>query len=464
MGKTLVAFLVMEGMAGKGRIAFLAPTKPLVRQHHRSFLQMTDFAEGETALITGEIAPKKREALWQRRVCFSTPQTLQNDLKKGRASQAFALCIVDEAHRSVGNYAYTYVAKECAKAGALILGLTASPGGSKARIEEIVSALGVKNIEIRTAQDADVAPYVQRLDVSYEYVPLGKSHSEARALLEEMLADYSESLSAFGMRVPLRSKRALVELRQKIMRMGQKSRYTALSFYATVFNLAHMLELIETQGSPAFLSYVEKLKTRPDTKARRRIMADRRFIRAVDACLSAEAHPKMEKLAEVAGRSGEKLLVFAQYRDSVQAIVAHLRSKGISAERFVGKKEGVTADEQRETIDRFAKGEFRAMVATSIGEEGLDIPAVDTVVFFEPIPSEIRSIQRRGRAGRLQAGKVVVIVAQGTRDEGHLRSSRKKEERMKRIVGGMKRKFAREAAAQQESKQGEKGQSTLSDF
>jgi Fanconi anemia group M protein len=104
------------------------------------------------------------------------------------------------------------------------------------------------------------------------------------------------------------------------------------------------------------------------------------------------------------------------------------------------------------------------MVATSIGEEGLDIPAVDTVVFFEPIPSEIRSIQRRGRAGRLQAGKVVVIVAQGTRDEGHLRSSRKKEERMKKIVGGMKRRLSRDAAVQQGSKKEKKGQSTLSDF
>jgi ERCC4-related helicase len=82
------------------------------------------------------------------------------------------------------------------------------------------------------------------------------------------------------------------------------------------------------------------------------------------------------------------------------------------------------------------------MAATSIGEEGLDIPSVDTVVFFEPIPSEIRSIQRRGRAGRLRAGKVVVLIAEGTRDEGHLHSSRKKEENMKKIVGRMKRQFA----------------------
>ena len=47
-----------------------------------------------------------------------------------------------------------------------------------------------------------------------------------------------------------------------------------------------------------------------------------------------------------------------------------------------------------------------SLVATSIAEEGLDIPEVDLVVFYEPIPSEIRYIQRRGRTGRKTAGNV----------------------------------------------------------
>jgi len=445
LGKTLVAFLVMEGMLQKGRVVFLAPTKPLVRQHHRTFLEMTNFPEEGTALITGEIAPKKREEMWRRKACFSTPQTLQNDLKKGRADVGISLCVVDEAHRAVGSYAYTYVATECAKTGALMLGLTASPGGNKARIEEIVEVLGIKNIEIRTAEDADVLPYMMPLDVTYVRVPLGKSFTAARLLLEEMLHELADRLSAFGMHVPFRSKRALVELRGRILRMNEKSRYTALSFYASVFNLSHMLELIETQGPAPFLSYVKKMEAREDTKARHRIFADRRFAEAVRICEAAEAHPKLEKLSELLSApsvKNEKTLVFAQYRDTVKSIVDYLRAKGFTAERFVGKKEGVTADEQKRTIERFARGEFSVMAATSIGEEGLDIPSVDTVVFFEPIPSEIRSIQRRGRAGRLRAGKVVVLVAEGTRDEGHLHSSRKKEENMKKIVGRMKRQFA----------------------
>ena len=70
LGKTLVAFLVMGGRLQGGRVVFLAPTKPLVRQHHKTFLEMSNFPSGDTALITGEIPPKKREEMWGQKVCF----------------------------------------------------------------------------------------------------------------------------------------------------------------------------------------------------------------------------------------------------------------------------------------------------------------------------------------------------------------------------------------------------------
>ncbi|MCX8174884.1 MAG: helicase-related protein [Candidatus Micrarchaeota archaeon] len=460
LGKTLIAFLVMQQCAKRGRIFFLAPTKPLVRQHQQTFLSQTDFPAEKTALITGEISPKKRVELWQRQVCFSTPQTLQNDILAGRTDASSSLCIIDEAHRAVGKYAYTFVAQRCFQAGALIVGLTASPGGNRQRIQQIVDALGIQNIEIRTAEDSDVAPYIKPLEISYVRVPLGQRFLEVRRQLSLMLSDNVRWLSSLGFHAPTKSKKGLVELRAKILRASERIKYPALSYYTTIFNLVHMLELIETQGLATFLSYVEKLRARKDTKAKRRIFNDERFKIALELCESAAEHPKLEKLLEVlAQRRGQKLLVFSQYRKQVETIVEALRKNGWKAERFLGKKEGVTAEEQRHTIDRFKNGEFDVMVATSIGEEGLDIPSVDTVVFFEPIPSEIRSIQRRGRAGRLKAGSVVILITAGTRDEASFYSSRKKEENMRRIVGRMKQQFSGTAAAKPDSKASQAGES-----
>ncbi|HIH19121.1 TPA: DEAD/DEAH box helicase family protein [Candidatus Micrarchaeota archaeon] len=369
IGKTLIAFLVIAEQAEKGRVFFLAPTKPLVQQHHRTFLQSMEFPESDTALISGEVQPKKRKELWEKRVCFSTPQSLQNDLKAGRAAADCSLCVIDEAHRSVGNYAYTFVAGQCVKAGGKILGLTASPGGSRKRIEEIVAALGIENIEIRTAEDEDVKRYVQPLEIEYVRVALGKEFSDVRKLLQSMLDDYSKRLENYNVSVPLRSKKGLVELRMRIMRFSERIRYPMLSLYATVFNLVHMLELIETQGLATFLAYVEKMKARPDTKARQRIMRDRRFEEVLKLCEKASEHPKLAELVRILKErkgKGEKVLVFAQYRDQVKAMVNALRNEGFSAERFVGKKEGVTSDEQKKTIASFAAGEFDVMCATSV--------------------------------------------------------------------------------------------------
>lgn len=76
-------------------------------------------------------------------------------------------------------------------------------------------------------------------------------------------------------------------------------------------------------------------------------------------------------------------------------------------------------------------GEYDVLLSTSVAEEGIDIPAVDLVVLYEPVPSEVRMIQRRGRTGRKRTGRVKVLITNGTRDEAYYWSSIRKEDRMK---------------------------------
>jgi Fanconi anemia group M protein len=152
-------------------------------------------------------------------------------------------------------------------------------------------------------------------------------------------------------------------------------------------------------------------------------------------------HPKLAKTGWVVReqfmrKPDSKVIVFAHYRETADRVTQELtRIPGIRAMRFVGQASrgediGLTQKEQVAILEQFRAGEVNVIVATSIGEEGLDIPQVDLVVFYEPVPSEIRTIQRRGRTGRSAAGRVVMLVTKDTRDEAYFYSARRKERKM----------------------------------
>jgi len=69
----------------------------------------------------------------------------------------------------------------------------------------------------------------------------------------------------------------------------------------------------------------------------------------------------------------------------------------------------------------------------------LDIPEVNLVVFYEPIPSAIRRIQRAGRTARLMKGKLIILMTKDTLDEIFHYASRAKEKRMYNSIESIKR-------------------------
>jgi Fanconi anemia group M protein len=126
----------------------------------------------------------------------------------------------------------------------------------------------------------------------------------------------------------------------------------------------------------------------------------------------------------------------------VQLLVDYFAKNGIVAERFVGQatkdaEKGLSQKKQIAALTRFREGEFKVLIATSVGEEGLDVPATDMVIFYEAVPSEIRSIQRKGRTGRSGAGRVVVLVTKGTADEVYRHVSTAKEKMMQKSLKTM---------------------------
>ena len=460
LGKTAVALLVAASRLHNegGRVMMLAPTKPLVEQHYRFFKKylLPGEDEGACVVFTGESPPdERRKEFSGATVIFATPQVIKNDLLSGAYTlEDVSLLIVDECHRAVGNYAYVFIAgryRETARSP-LILAMTASPGGREEKVQEVCRNLGIEIIETRSEHDSDVAPYIHEREIEVIEVPLPVPLRAAVDDLNDLLELRLTRLRELGFTVPRRQQISMKNLHflnaqiQERIHERDSAGYAAASVYAEVMKLRHAVSLAESQGSRVLAGYIHRLfsegSTGGGTKAAGRLARDPVFIRLLERCMSwtEELHPKMEIMAGVTRKQlsefpESRIIIFASFRDMVQQIVDELNKQGIPAERFVGQatkdtERGLSQKKQIEALDRFRAGQFRVLVATSVGEEGLDVPSTDMVIFYEAVPSEIRSIQRKGRTGRSGSGRVVVLVTKGTSDETFRFVSQSREKAM----------------------------------
>jgi Fanconi anemia group M protein len=91
-----------------------------------------------------------------------------------------------------------------------------------------------------------------------------------------------------------------------------------------------------------------------------------------------------------------------------------------------------------EIIRKFEEGTINVLISTSVSEEGISIKGVDTAVFYETVSSAIRMIQRKGRVGRFDVGKIYLLIAEDTNDEGYFWLSKRREKAMRKIVSKIK--------------------------
>ncbi len=389
--------------------------------------------------------------------------TVQNDIENGRISLSeFSLLVTDEAHHSVGGYSYPFVAKyylEHSKHPRL-LGLTASPGGTKEKIREICANLGIEAVEIRAEHDADVAPYVMEKDISWEYVELPESFLKIRSLIDSLYKKRIESLMKLRLvRYSRASKKELLRVQAGLMsqlKQGDKRAFMGISLVSQAIKLDHALGLLESQGLQSLESYWAKL--RASRNRGDKAIAGSNEIKAAmlltNQLLEAgSTHPKMGKLCsivhqELAKSPGSRIIVFASFRDTVKEVAGALSGvEGAMPVMLVGQKrtsrirgqcEGLSQKEQTDVISRYESGEYNCLVCTSIGEEGLSLESADLAIFYEPVPSEIRTVQRRGRVGRIRTGRIIILITKDTRDEAYMWAAMHKEREMHRTLGRMR--------------------------
>jgi len=454
-GKTAVEWMAMANCLHneKGKVLLIAPTTGLVEQQQRMARAMINIDENQIITYTGDNTPANRPELWATgKIIIATPQVIRNDVQNGLIDLSdLGLLIFDEAHHATGNHAYSQVGQLMFNANpkCSVIGATASPGSTEFGIKQVAKNLNIKTYSVSKKENSLLQPYKVNMKITPHYLDLGDELNKIILPLEIHQNEEAEQLRKMGFLAPtghLSSK--LIEDAQRKASIAIQRRdtrgYNAARKISNLRRVHILLDLLRTQGLKSAQAFVDRAEE--DGRSGQRgtnsfialpcIHNFRNVSKQFD-----ELHPKPQYAAELLSQQlkdspESKVLIFTEYRDTVDLLTKRLNSiEGIVADRFIGQsgtgsRKGMNQKQQLAQLQRFREGDINVLIATSVGEEGLDVPAADLVILYEPVPSAIRTIQRRGRTARQRDGEVHILIASDTRDVFVYMASKSREKKM----------------------------------
>ncbi|KAJ6627172.1 hypothetical protein B0H10DRAFT_1780302 [Mycena sp. CBHHK59/15] len=476
LGKTFVAGVVMLNFYRwfpEGKVVFVAPTKPLVAQQIDACHKTCGIPGSDAVELTGQNPKAMRARAWkEKRVFYMTPQTLNNDLvSKNCDAGDIVLLVIDEAHRATGGYAYNEVVRYMMATNPhfRILALTATPGGDPDAVQALVDGLHISRIEIRDENSLDLKAYIHHKKIEQHVIKMSEDIDKVKDALVILMNARIRRAIPLSILKPLQQRGVMhayanpinmhtfgPQARMKELKPDQKWAYAPLSKLSALaramgyliegtigmcYTLMHgMLNDTEGDGDGGAKKNASKAKKLRDDPKFQAVIKELELQRLRGFSI----HPKMERLkglvvqhfAEKLGEDGKeseetKVMVFVTFREAVDEIVEALNFERplIRAHRFIGQgtdkrgEKGLAQKAQLEVIKKFKAGEFNVLVATSIGEEGLDIGEVDLIICYDAQKTPIRMLQRFGRTGRKREGTVHVLLSEG-REEFNMDKAR----------------------------------------
>ncbi|KAJ7275284.1 hypothetical protein B0H12DRAFT_1086574 [Mycena haematopus] len=457
LGKTFIAGVVMLNFYRwfpEGKVVFVAPTKPLVAQQIEASHKTCGIPGSDAIELTGQNSPSLRARAWkEKRVFYMTPQTLNNDLESETCDAGdIILLVIDEAHRATGGYAYNKVVRFMMAKNPhfRILALTATPGGDPNAVQNLIDGLHISRIEIRDENSLDLKAYIFQRNVEQHVITMSDDVNRIKDLLVTFMKSLLKPLQDRGIMNqwvdPATMHPYFPQARCQSLTNDQRWAYAPLAKLSALARaMSYLIEGTIGMCNTSMRDLEADKKADADEGGKKKTPKPNKFrenpqFQAVIKELETQRvrgfpiHPKMEKLNTlVVEHFGQKLgddgqeaeqtrvMVFVTFREAVGEIVDVLNAQKplIRASPFIGQgtdkqgNKGMPQKEQLDIIKRFKAGEFNVLVATSIGEEGLDIGEVDLIVCYDAQKTPIRMLQRLGRTGRKRQGTVHVLLAEG---------------------------------------------------
>jgi ERCC4-related helicase len=452
LGKTAIALLLIAQILSEkpdSRCLLLAPTRVLVHQHFTFLCDHLQVDRDEIGVLTGEDTFGDRKSIWSKRVVCATPQVMASDLRRGNCDvSSFDLIVFDEAHRAVGNHAYCTIGAMYheARPDGRVLGMTASLPSDQSKVQEIISKLNIAKVEVRDEKDQDVKPYVFKTEVEWIELQLSPELANIQKLMKDALDSRLKLLEDAGLikqnRYGSITLRDLLRLRMKVDQIQSSQLKSAL--FSGIRTL-HALNLLETQSLNAYKAFMDRLVDRRRGYGMGELLNDTRVRLALERANAALnqglEHPKIAQVLKLCEKvkSGERAIIFASYRDTVDQIYGALVKAGFKAGYLIGKsgKTGQSQKKQVQALEELRSGTYDILVATQVGEEGLDVAECNLVIFYDNVPSAVRFVQRKGRTGRKREGHMYVLITKGTRDEAYYWLSRRRMKDVRKVASAL---------------------------
>uniref|UniRef100_F7G6X4 RNA helicase n=1 Tax=Monodelphis domestica TaxID=13616 RepID=F7G6X4_MONDO len=485
-GKTRAAAYVAKrhlDMMDGAKVAVLVNKVHLVSQHEKEFRQMLG-PQWTIVTMSGDRGPRAGFGHMVRctDLVICTAELLRLALISTEEEEhvelsAFSLLIVDECHHTQKDSVYNvilshYLERKLQGATALpqVLGLTASPGtggastleGAKNHILQLCANLDTCHISspqryYEQLEEHSSRP-CKRYDLSQERNPdpfgdlLKKLMDEIQDRLEmpELSRDFGSQ--NYEQQVVELSNKAAEQghLQRRVFAMHLRRYNDALLIHGTVRAVDALTSLASF--------YTEEQMTKVGV-----LPAERWLLQLFDrhkealALLASDAqfeNPKLKDLEDIleelfSSPDPSRGIIFARTRRSARALVLWLQEQprlqrlGIKAHVLTGAGNSsqithMTQTEQREVIQRFREGTLNLLVATSVAEEGLDIPQCNMIVRYDLLTNEISMMQARGRA-RASQSMYSFVAGQGSKELHREMTNEALEALMRQAVSAVQR-------------------------
>ncbi|RCV34474.1 hypothetical protein SETIT_7G162200v2 [Setaria italica] len=444
-GKTHIAVLLMNELGHLIRkpsrevCVFLAPTIPLVRQQATVIADSTNFKvqcyHGSGKNLRDHQAWEKEMAEYE--VLVMIPQILLRNLRHCFIKMdSIVLLVFDECHHAQAQkrHPYAQIMKEFynnVDKPPRVFGMTASPiigkgGSNKLTYTKCINSLEeLLNAKVCSIDNVELESVVASPDIEvYFYGPVGHSN---------LTATYSKGLDGYKLQESQKKLKTLWRLHENLIFCLQEvglfgALQAARTFLSSGGGSLDRKGFDINDNHASFVQhYLHKAISLLSCDILDGADADSVDLETLEEPLFSK---KFAVLIDVLSRyrleENMKCIVFVK-RIIVARVISHILQNlkcldFWKCECLVGCHSGLknmSRNKMGSIIEKFSSGEVNLLVATSVGEEGLDIQTCCLVVRFD-LPETVSSfIQSRGRA-RMSKSKYIFLLERGNQSQEKL--------------------------------------------